>query len=116
MRGMRAWLRRNRDGLAASNQRVITMIDPHSTLPVLTIFTLAAATLLSEDLTCVGAGVLVAEGVISFPVALAGCFVGIVGGDVLLMLAGRWFGATGLRSRMARRLISPEALDRSASW
>jgi membrane protein DedA with SNARE-associated domain len=92
------------------------MFDLHPLLPLLAILTLAAATLLSEDLTCVGAGVLVAEGALPFPVAVTGCFVGIVGGDVLLMLAGRWLGAAGLRSRVAQRLVSADAIERSEAW
>src|SRR5215216_240322 len=49
---------------------------------------LAAATLVSEDLTCVGAGILVAQGRISFLLGAFACFFGIFVGDVLLFLAG----------------------------
>jgi membrane protein DedA with SNARE-associated domain len=60
--------------------------------------------------------VLVGEQALPFPVAVSGCLVGIVGGDILLMLAGRWFGTAGLRSPFGRRLVTEEALARSANW
>jgi pimeloyl-ACP methyl ester carboxylesterase/membrane protein DedA with SNARE-associated domain len=57
---------------------------------------LAAATLVSEDLTCIGAGVLVSQGRIGLLAASGACFAGIFAGDVLLYLAGRTLGARAL--------------------
>ena len=53
---------------------------------------LAAATLVSEDLTCVAAGLLASHGKISLPAAMLACLVGIFVGDLLLVLAGRLLG------------------------
>lgn len=57
---------------------------------------LAAATLVSEDLTCLASGALVARGTLGFAPAVAACFLGILAGDVLLFLCGRWLGARAL--------------------
>ena len=64
-------------------------------LPVL-LGTIALATLLSEDLTCIGAGILVSRGDISFLSATLACFVGIYAGDLLLYAIGRFAGKTAL--------------------
>ena len=85
-------------------------------LPLLAIFSLAAATLVSEDLTCVAAGALVASGRMPLAVAVGACIVGIVSGDVLLMLGGRVLGRTGLETPFARRFVSAETIARSSRW
>jgi membrane protein DedA with SNARE-associated domain len=63
---------------------------------------LAVATLLTEDLTCIGAGLLVAQGALSFAPASAACFVGIFAGDMLLVLIGRTLGRQALRTAPLR--------------
>lgn len=75
---------------------------------------LALATLVSEDLACIGGGILVAQGRLAAFAAIGGCFVGIFVGDVLLFLCGRWFGAPLLRGASSSRfrLVSPEAIER----
>ena len=59
---------------------------------------LALATLISEDLTCVAAGVMSAAGLLPLWVAVAACYFGIFIGDLLL------YGAGALSSRSANRL------------
>ena len=56
------------------------------------IILLAASTLISEDQTCIGAGLLVAQGRIDFLAGAFACFFGIFVGDLLLFVAGRWLG------------------------
>jgi membrane protein DedA with SNARE-associated domain len=53
---------------------------------------IAAATLVSEDLTIVGAGLAVGEGRLGLAAALSACFVGIFLGDVGLWALGRFGG------------------------
>jgi len=53
---------------------------------------LAAGTLVSEDLTSIGAGLLVRDGRIETAPAIVACTVGVYGGDVCLWLAGRLLG------------------------
>ena len=68
------------------------MSEMPTVFAIATIVSLAAATLLSEDLACIAAGVLVAEGRLPFAAATGACFVGIVAGDTALTLAGRLLG------------------------
>lgn len=77
---------------------------------------LAAATLVSEDLTCVVAGLLVAQGRLPFAAAAAACAFGIWTGDMLLYLAGRAFGPGVLRRRPLSWWIDRDAVDRAAAW
>jgi pimeloyl-ACP methyl ester carboxylesterase/membrane protein DedA with SNARE-associated domain len=77
---------------------------------------IAASTLVSEDLTCIAAGVMVAQGRVDFIAAALACFVGIFGGDVLLFLAGRFFGRAALRRVPLRWFIRPSDVERSSAW
>ncbi len=77
---------------------------------------LAAATLLSEDLTCITAGLLVAQGRLSLLAAALACFVGIFIGDLLLYGAGRWLGRPWLGQAPLKWLISPAGLERGENW
>jgi len=80
------------------------------------IFLLAAATLASEDLTCIGAGLLVRRGDLHWSVAIAGCFVGIYVGDLGLWLAGRMLGERAMRWKWIARRVSQERLSRLSEW
>lgn len=77
---------------------------------------LALATLLSEDLACVTAGLLAARGSIPLWPGIAACYVGIVIGDQLLYLLGRSAGRA-LVTRIPFRWILPaDRLDRACEW
>lgn len=77
---------------------------------------LAAATLVSEDLTCVAAGLLASHGKIPLAAAMLACLVGIFVGDLLLVLAGRLLGRRVLERAPLRWLITPRAVLRSERW
>lgn len=77
---------------------------------------LALATLVSEDLTCLTAGLLVARGDLAFWPATLACFLGIFVGDLLLVGLGRWAGRAGLEAPAVRRWIAPEAVRRAELW
>ncbi|HKG14431.1 MAG TPA: VTT domain-containing protein [Pyrinomonadaceae bacterium] len=77
---------------------------------------LAASTLVSEDLTCVAAGVLAAQGRISFALAASGCLLGIYVGDLLLFLAGRFLGRSALALAPLRWVVKPADVERSSEW
>jgi len=77
---------------------------------------LALATLVSEDLTCLAAGTLVARGSLPFVPAAAACFLGILGGDVLLFLCGRWFGRPVLARAPVRWFLDERRVDEAARW
>jgi membrane protein DedA with SNARE-associated domain len=77
---------------------------------------LLLGTLVSEDLTCITAGVLIAQGRIGFIEGTAGCLVGIALGDILLFLSGRLMGRAALNLRFVRRFISPRRVDEASRW
>ncbi len=77
---------------------------------------LAVATLVSEDLACIAAGLLVAQGSLSFGPAVAACFAGIFSGDLLLVLAGRSLGRPALAVAPLRWWITAESVTRAERW
>lgn len=74
------------------------------------------ATFISEDLTCLTAGALAGHGRISIALAIAACVCGIFLGDVLIYLAGRFFGTRFLRRAPLRWFVSENAVQRGANW
>jgi membrane protein DedA with SNARE-associated domain len=64
---------------------------------------LALATLVSEDLTCITAGALVASGRLALFPATAACFAGILTGDLLLYVSGRIVGPRLLQLHLIQR-------------
>jgi len=97
--------------------------DPAANIPkamgptALLIFGLLAfATLITEDLTCVWAGVLAAEGRISFAFAAIACLFGIFIGDILLFLAGRLLGRSLLRIPPFNWFVRASDVQRGSHW
>ncbi len=77
---------------------------------------IAAATLVSEDLTCIGAGVMVAQGSIDLGLAVFACFLGIFVGDLLLFLAGRYLGRPAVERAPLKWFIRAEDVERGSAW
>jgi pimeloyl-ACP methyl ester carboxylesterase/membrane protein DedA with SNARE-associated domain len=77
---------------------------------------IAAATLVSEDLTCISVGLLVAQGRLGFVSGTAAAFTGIFIGDVLLYLAGRGLGRPALDRVPLRWFVRPGSLARASAW
>jgi len=77
---------------------------------------LVFATFVSEDLACITAGLLVANGTVGLPLAVAGCFTGIVVGDSLLYAAGALLGRPALSRAPLRWVVSPGAVQRATAW
>ncbi len=84
--------------------------------PVVIFFLIIAGTFVSEDATCVAAGVLAGQSRISFALALSACFVGIFVGDVLLYWTGRIFGRRILNIGFFSRLVSENSLASASRW
>ncbi len=80
------------------------------------VLSLAAATLITEDLTCIAAGVMVAQGRLDFAIAVFACFLGIYVGDLLLFLAGRWLGRAALSRAPIKWFVSERAVKRGSEW
>ncbi|MGJ3242267.1 MAG: alpha/beta fold hydrolase [Opitutales bacterium] len=77
---------------------------------------IALATLASEDLTAIAAGLLAARDVLPIPMAILAPWLGILFGDCLLYLAGRLFGSGAIRRAPLRWMISPQRLRRGEAW
>lgn len=77
---------------------------------------IALSTLISEDMACIGAGILVSQGGISVLPASIACFCGIYLGDITIYLMGRLFGEILIRKRPFRWFISLEAVESSEIW
>ena len=77
---------------------------------------LALSTFASEDLACIGGGLIAAKGVTPLWVAIAGCFWGIFIGDFCIYLIGRTLGPAALGFPILRRILHPERVDRCARW
>lgn len=83
---------------------------------ILILMLISLSTLISEDLTCIGAGLMAARGLIGFWPATVSCFIGIFLGDIALYLAGKWLGRPALRYAPFKWLISESDLQKSAEW
>jgi pimeloyl-ACP methyl ester carboxylesterase/membrane protein DedA with SNARE-associated domain len=92
-------------------------VPPPGPIAVLVLMLLlAAATFASEDLACLGAGMLVAHGQLGFAAAVLGCGLGIFVGDVGLFFAGRLVGRPIVAWWPVRRWLTPGRLAASAAW
>ena len=69
-------------------------------------------TLLSEDLTVIAVGLLIASGQLDAGVGAIGCFIGIVIGDYGLWALGRFFGRRVLRWPGFRKALPEAALEK----
>ncbi len=110
------------DAAPARVAQAETPFDPAQVPPfggttlLLAMVLLALATLVSEDLTCFSAGLLVTQGRIDFAAAAAACFLGIFVGDVALYLAGRWMGRPALERAPLRWVVSEAGVERARAW
>jgi membrane protein DedA with SNARE-associated domain len=74
------------------------------------------ATFASEDLACISAGVLVAQGRLTYLMAVLACFLGIFAGDMLAFLVGRMAGLRTPGARWLSRWIAPENRSDAQQW
>jgi len=86
------------------------------TNPWLAMSLLIAGTFVSEDLTCITAGLMIHARNLDFAVGLLGCFLGIFIGDVLLWLAGRLIGRPLLNWPYIAKHLPTAKLDRLGQW
>src|SRR5439155_1133409 len=77
---------------------------------------IALATFVSEDLTCVATGALIAAGKLGFVPGVMACIAGIYFGDLLLYFAGRFLGRPIVRWRPFRKILPEQKLDRASQW
>lgn len=115
-----ATLRANAD--PARTAAAAIPFDPSSVPPVtgfalfVTLLLIVAATFVSEDLTCIGTGLLVARGTLPWTAGVGACLMGLVVGDLLLYAGGRLIGRPVTRIAPLRWLIRQEELERACRW
>ena len=107
----------------AAPERSAAAADPRGFQPprtvglalVIALVLIAFATLVSEDLTCIAAGLLVARGSLGFIEATAACAAGIFFGDLMLYGLGRlgrpWLGRAPLKW-----MVTSADVARSSRW
>ena len=83
---------------------------------MLTFLSLMFGTLVSEDLACVTAGLLIQRGQIEASSAVVACTLGIFAGDVGLWAIGRAFGQTALTWSWVARCLHPNRLQELRLW
>ncbi|MBO6524400.1 MAG: VTT domain-containing protein [Balneolaceae bacterium] len=74
------------------------------------------STLISEDLTCIGTGLMIARGLIGFFPGVFACLFGIFIGDILLYLTGRWLASSTLHKAPLKWFISKKDVEQSYHW
>lgn len=79
----------------------------------LIILIILIATMISEDLTIITVGILMAGQAIDWGVALVGCFIAIVVGDFGLWMIGRTLGRRALNFPLIKRVLNEKSL---AKW
>ena len=77
---------------------------------------IALATFVSEDLTCIATGALIASGMLGFLPGVLACVAGIFFGDLLLYFAGRLLGRPIVRWKPLRKILSEQKLDLASQW
>jgi membrane protein DedA with SNARE-associated domain len=77
---------------------------------------IAFATFVSEDLTCIATGALIAGGQIGFAAGVLACIAGIYIGDLLLYGAGRLVGRPILRWNVLRRFLTETKVEEASRW
>lgn len=99
-----------------------TPFDPSTVPPVMgfallvTLLLIVAATFVSEDLTCIGTGLLIARDILPWMAGVGACLVGLVVGDLLLYAGGRLIGRPVTRIAPLRWMIREEELERACRW
>ena len=83
---------------------------------MLTFFSLMFGTLVSEDLACITAGLLIQRGQIGASSGVAACALGIFAGDVGLWGIGRVFGAAALEWLWIAQRLESDRVQEFRSW
>lgn len=77
---------------------------------------IALSTLISEDLACIGSGILVSQGGIAWSFASIACFSGIYLGDMLIFSLGWVFGEVLMHRKPFCWFLSTQAVENSELW
>lgn len=91
-------------------------VKADGTALILLMLVIILSTLISEDLTSIGTGLLIARGLIGFIPGVLACFIGIFVGDILLYLAGRWLASSTLHKAPLKWFITEKDIQLSYQW
>lgn len=83
---------------------------------IILMFVIILSTLISEDLTCIGTGLMIARGLIGFFPGVLACLIGIFVGDILLYVAGRWLAKSALEKAPLKWFITEKDIQKSYYW
>ncbi len=83
---------------------------------VLLVLVIIFSTFITEDLTCIGTGLLIARGIIGFVPGTLACLIGIFIGDILLYLLGKWVASGTLQKAPLKWFISEKDIQLSYHW
>ena len=83
---------------------------------MLTVVVLVLSTLVSEDLTCIAAGLLIQRGELGLTAGILACTTGIFVGDIGLWLLGRLFGVAALAWPWAAGALKRRRADEMRAW
>ena len=101
--------------LVTENVVRCTDLSHEATLPALFLL-IVVATFVTEDLTTISVGVLVAQGRVEFLFGTMACFLGIFIGDILLYLAGRYLGRPAVAHAPLKWFVREKAVEKSSVW
>ena len=95
----------------------ITKVPPASGFSlVILMLLIVVATFVSEDLTCIGVGLLIADGRLGFVPGTLACIAGIFIGDVGIYLEGRFLGRPAVRYPPLKWVVTAARLERARHW
>lgn len=95
------------------SRKDVTITGPSSrTYELLLLFIIAVLSLFGEDATCIGAGLLIARGVLGFWEVMAALLAAILAGNLMYYIVGRKVGAPALKHPLFRWAIKESDLQR----
>jgi len=77
---------------------------------------IVVATFVSEDLTCIGVGLLIADGRLGFLPGTLACIAGIFIGDIGVYCEGRFLGRPAVQYPPLRWIVTPVRIERARRW
>ncbi len=83
---------------------------------IILMFVIIFSTFITEDLTCIGTGLLIARGMIGFIPGTLACLIGIFVGDILLYLMGKWVAKGTLDKAPLKWFITEKDIQLSYHW
>ena len=109
----------------ATPERIAAAAEPFSKVEVqpaeglsllILLLLIVIGTFITEDITCITTGLLIAHGRLPLAAGFAACFLGIYLGDQLLYLAGRVLGRSAVHRAPWKWIVHEEDLRLAASW